>query len=183
MMSAKMKTGQTAMIAGPLSANIFPNAGVAASLIGKAKRPLLVVGAESTQKETNDGDVIDSAIRAMKNKKLTVVATGHLVGEFRKRGVDSANSMSLFVLGKYLSEPDWKGFDGEGSYDLVAFIGYAYYVEWLVESGLKNFANKLRTVSLDRTYQPNAQWSLGWMPVPDWKETIETIVSSLEEEA
>lgn len=182
-MSVKMKTGSTAEIAGPLSANIFPNEEVAAKMISKAKRILFVVGAESTLKETKDGDIIDSVIRVMKNKKVTVVATGHLVGEFRKRGVEDAHSQSLFVLGKYLSEPDWEGFDGKGSYDSVVFIGYAYYMEWLVQSGLKNFANKLRTISLDRTYQPNAQWSLGWMPEPDWKKAIEVIVSSLEEES
>ncbi len=182
-MSAKMKLGQSGEIAGPLKANIFPNEDVAANMISKGKRILFVVGAESTKQETKDGDIIDSVIRVLKNKKITVVATGHLVGEFRKRGVDEANSMSLFVLGKYLSEPDWMGFDGEGSYDTVVFVGYAYYMEWLVESGLKNFANNLRTISLDRSYQPNAQWSLGWMPKPGWRDAIEKIVSRLEEEA
>ena len=182
-MSAKSRTGQTAEIAGPTHANIFPNGDVAAALIAKAKRPLFVVGSHSVKSETNDGDLIDSAIRAMKNPKLSVVATGHLVGEFRKRGVEQANSQSLFVLGKYLSDPEWKGFDGKGVYDAVVFMGYAYYMEWLVESGLKNFAMNLMTISLDRTYQPNAKWSLGWMPEPDWKESIEKIVSRLEEEA
>lgn len=179
-MAAKMNTGQTAEIAGPKKANIFPNADVAASLIGKAKRPLLVIGSESTTVKTNDGDLLDSAIRAMKNRKLSVVATGHLVGEFRKRGVDKAYSMSIFVLGKHLSDPEWKGFDGKGPYDAVVFAGFAYYMEWLVESGLKNFS-KLRTISLERSYQPNAEWSLGWMPEPDWRETIDKIVSRLEE--
>ena len=182
-MSTKTQLGQTAEIAGPTKANIFPNANVAASLISKAKRPLLVVGSHSVKVETNDGDLIDSAIRAMKNQKVSVVATAHMVGAFRKRGVDQANSLSLFVLGKYLSDPDWMGFDGKGPYDAVVFMGFAYYMEWLVESGLKNFAMSLRTISLDRNYQPNAKWSLGWMPEPDWKESIEIIVSQLEEKA
>jgi acetyl-CoA decarbonylase/synthase complex subunit epsilon len=181
--SARSRTGQIAEIAGPKHANIFPNADVAANMISKAKRPLFVVGSESVQMVTRDGDFIDSAIRVMKNPKLTVVATAHLVGEFRKRGVNDANSMPLFVLGKHLSDPEWKGFDGEGHYDIVVFAGFPYYMEWLVESGLKNFAMTLRTVSLDRTYQPNAQWSLGWMPVPDWQESIETIISRLEEDS
>lgn len=182
-MSAKSRTGQIAEIAGPKNANIFPNADVAANMIGRAKRPLLVVGSESVEMKTKDGDFIDSAIRAMKNPRLSVVATAHMIGEFRKRGANKANSMSLFVLGKYLSDPSWKGFDDEGPYDIVIFLGFPYYMEWLLESGLKNFAQKLRTVSLDRTYQPNAQWSLGWMPVPDWQESIETIISRLEEDA
>ena len=182
-MSGQRRTGQVAEIAGPKNANIFPNGKVAAAMISKAKRPLIVVGSKSAELETVDGNLIDSVIRAMKNKKLTVVATAHMIKEFKDRGVEGAHSMSLFVLGKYLSDPDWKGIDGMGSYDLVVFGGFPYYMEWLLESGLKNFAMKLRTVSLDRTYQPNAQWSLGWMPKPDWKETIEIIVSSLEEEA
>jgi acetyl-CoA decarbonylase/synthase complex subunit epsilon len=182
-MSAKSRTGQTAEIAGPTNANIFPNADVAANLIANAKRPLLVVGSHSVKTETEDGDLVDSAIRALKNSKVSAVATGHLIGEFRKRGEDKANSMSLFVLGKYLSDPEWKGFDGKGAYDTIVFMGFPYYMEWLVQSGLKNFAMSLRTISLDRTYQPNAQWSLGWMPEPDWKDAIEKIVSRLEEES
>lgn len=182
-MSVKSRTGQIAEIAGPKNANIFPNADVAANMIIKAKRPLLVVGSESVEMETRDGDLIDSAIRAMKNPKLSVVATAHMVGSFKKRGVNKAHSMSLFVLGKYLSDPDWMGFDGEGPYDLIVFAGFPYYMEWLLESGLKNFAMKVRTVSLDRTYQPNAQWSLGWMPEPDWQDSIETIISRLEEDS
>lgn len=183
MMSAKFKTGQIAEIAGPKNANIFPNADVAANMISKAKRPLLVVGSESVKTKTNDGDLIDSTTRALKNPKLSVVATAHLVSEFRKRGINKVNSMSIFVLGKKLSDPNWGGFDGKGHYDLVIFAGFPYYMEWLLESGLKNFAMKLRTVSLDRTYQPNAQWSLGWMPEPDWRESIEKIISRLEEES
>lgn len=181
MMSASRRTGQIAEIAGPKNANIFPNANVAASMISKAKRPLLVIGSKSIEMETKDGNLIDSAVRAMKNPKLSVVATAHMVKEFKNRGADNAHSMSLFVLGKYLSDPEWKGLDGEGPYDVVVFGGFPYYMEWLLESGLKNFAMKLRTVSLDRTYQPNAQWSLGWMPVPDWQESINTIVKSMED--
>lgn len=182
MMAAKMTLGQTAEIAGPKKANIFPNAKVASALIKRASRPLLVVGSESVNTKTNDGDLIDTAIRVLKNEKMTVVATGHLVGEFRKRGAANVKSMSIFVLGKNLSNPDWMGFDGKGSYDTVVFMGFPYYMEWLVQSGLKNFATGLRTISLDRTYHPNAEWSIGWMPEPDWLEALENIISSIEEE-
>lgn len=180
-MPGKMIRGQTAEMGGPKQANLLPNAQVAAKLIKNAKHPLLVVGSDSIDKVTNDGDLIDTAIRVSKNGAIGVVATGHLVGEFRKRGAD-ANSMPLTVLGKYLIDSDWKGFDGKGPYDTVVFIGYPYYMEYLVESGLKSFSN-IRTISLDRTYHPNAQWSLGWMPEPDWREALETIISVLEEES
>ena len=180
-MSAKMKTGQLAEIAGPKKANVFPSADVAAAMISRARRPLLVVGSYSTKTKTRDGDLIDSAIRVMRNPKFTVAATGHLVGEFRKRGVEKTHSISLFVLGDRLRDPEWNGFDGEGAYDIVVFAGFPYYMEWLIESGLKSFAMGLRTISLERSYQPNAEWSLGWMPEPEWQEVIDRIVSKLEE--
>ena len=122
-MSAKARTGQIAEIAGPKNANIFPNADVAANMISKAKRPLFVVGSESPKIDTHDGNLIDSTIRAMKNSKISVVATAHMVGEFRKKGTNNLYSMSLFVLGKYLSDPNWKGLDGKGQYAPHLFGG------------------------------------------------------------
>jgi acetyl-CoA decarbonylase/synthase complex subunit epsilon len=178
-MSSKMLTGQIAEIAGPTKANLLPSADVAASLIKKAKRPLLVVGSESVKTKTTHGDLVDYAMRAMKYKKLTVVATAHIVSEFRKRGENRVNSMSLFVLGKYLTDSDWKGFDEKGSYDTVIFSGLPYYMEWLVESGLKNFSG-VNTISFEKSYQPNAKWSFGWMNVNEWKKTLEEILAKLE---
>jgi acetyl-CoA decarbonylase/synthase complex subunit epsilon len=89
--------------------------------------------------------------------------------------------MQLMNLGDRLRDPDWGGFDGRGSYDLVVFAGFTYYLEWLVLSGLKNFAMGLKTISLDRTYQPNAGWSMGLMTEKEWKDTLEKIVSILAE--
>jgi acetyl-CoA decarbonylase/synthase complex subunit epsilon len=180
MMAAKLNRGQTAEIAGPKKANIFPNSNVVVAMVKRVKRPLLVIGSNAINTRTNDGDLVDSAIRMSSNRKLTVVATGHLVGIFRKRGVEKVHGMSIFVLGNHLCDPDWAGFDGKGNYDTVIFAGFPYYVEWLVESGIKNFG-QLRTISLERSYQPNAEWSLGWMPEPDWLEVIEKIVLELEE--
>jgi len=57
-MSAKMKRGQTGMVGGPLQANIFPNVDVAANLIKKAKRPLLVVGSKATEQKNAVSEVI-----------------------------------------------------------------------------------------------------------------------------
>jgi acetyl-CoA decarbonylase/synthase complex subunit epsilon len=180
-MPGKMILGQTAEIPGPKKALILPNAEVAATMIKKAKRPLIVVGSEATKVATKDGDLVDSTIRVMKGRKITVVATAHLVAEFRKRKADRILSMPLMNLGDRLRDPHWKGFDGKGRYDLAVFAGLPYYLEWLILSGLKNFARDFKTVSLDRTYQPNASWSMGFMIEKEWKEVMDKIVSSLEE--
>ena len=71
-MAAKMNTGQTAEIAGPKKANVVPNPDVAAKLISRAKRPLLVIGSESTAVKTKDGDLVDTAIRVMRNEKRSL---------------------------------------------------------------------------------------------------------------
>jgi acetyl-CoA decarbonylase/synthase complex subunit epsilon len=182
-MSVKMIPGQTAEIAGPKKAFVIPKPEVVASIIKRSKRPLLVVGSKADKIKTKDGDMIDSAIRISKGGKVTVVATGHLVREFRKRGKENIYSSQFMNLGDRLRDPDWKGFDGEGAYDLVVFAGSIYYMEWLVQSGLKNFAQGLTTISLTQSYQPNASWSLGTMPSEQWKEVIDKIVTMVEEGA
>ncbi len=88
--------------------------------------------------------------------------------------------MSLMNLGDRLRDPEWSGLDGEGGYDLVIFAGILYYMEWLVLSGLKNFAMGLTTISLDANYQPNAGWSLGTMPLKRWREVLDKLLTVLE---
>jgi acetyl-CoA decarbonylase/synthase complex subunit epsilon len=174
-------TGQLAEIPGPHKAQIFPSAEVVISLIKKASRPLFVIGSESINVVTIDGKLVDTSIRLLKNPKMTLVATGHLVAEFKKRKENRVFSMQLMNLSDRLRDPNWGGFDGKGPYDLIVFAGFPYYLEWLVLSGLKSFAINLRTISLDRTYQPNAAWSIGYMIEKEWKEVIEKIVKTLEE--
>jgi len=178
-MSAKLRTGQTAEIAGPRKANVIPQPKVAASMIKRATRPLLVVGSDAPNVATNDGDLVDSAIRFLKTG-VTVVATGHLSKTFKDRGAE-VYSMQFMNLGDRLRDPDWSGLDGAGAYDLVIFVGAPYYMEWLVQSGLKNFAQDLRTISLGNSYQPNASWSMGSMPMKNWLTALDEILKELEE--
>jgi acetyl-CoA decarbonylase/synthase complex subunit epsilon len=180
MMVANMIPGQTAEIAGPKKAFVIQRPEVASAMIRKAKRPLLVVGSEAPKIKTDDGDFIDSVVRMKKACGLTVAATGHMVGEFSKRGVAGIHSMPLMNLGDRLRDPEWRGLDGEGGYDLVIFVGIPYYMEWLVLSGLKNFAVNLITISLDASYQPNAGWSLGTMPPKRWREVLDKLLTVLE---
>jgi acetyl-CoA decarbonylase/synthase complex subunit epsilon len=52
------------------------------------------------------------------------------------------------------SDPEWKGLDGMGQYDLAMIVGVPYYMEWLILSALKHSAPDVKTISLDRFYQP-----------------------------
>lgn len=180
MISAKTIPGQTAEIPGPKKAFLIPKPEVVVAMIKRAKRTLLVVGSEAVNIKTKDGDLIDSAMRFSRIENITVVATGHLVGEFRQRDFYDVYAMQLMNLGDRLRDSDWEGFDGKGPYDLALFVGFTYYLEWLVLSGLKSFALDLRTISLERVYQPNASWSFGNTAEEEWEEIIDKIVSILE---
>ena len=181
-MSVKATLGQTGMVPGPKKAHIFPKPVVAAAMIKRSKRCLLIVGSKASSMTTRDGDLVDSAIRMSKNGNIAVVATGHTVSKFLKKGAEGTHSIQIMNLGDRLRDPKWEGLDGGGPYDLVVFTGFPYYIEWLVQSGLKNFAPDLRTISLEETYQPNASWSLGTLPEGEWKDVIDEILSVLEEE-
>lgn len=180
-MAARTIPGQTAEIPGPKKAFIIPKPEVAAAMIKRAKRVLLIVGSEAVKLKTGDGDFVDTAIRLSSIDQVSIAATGNLIKEFRERNVKGVHSMSLMNLGDRLRSPEWEGLDGGGGYDLVIFAGFPYYMEWLVLSGLKSFATKLKTISLERVYQPNASWSFGNTTKEDWKEIIDKIVSILEE--
>lgn len=180
MMEARTTPWQTAEIPGPKRAFLLPKPEVVAAMINRSKRTLLVVGSEAVSIKTGDGDLVDTAIRLTRIGGITVAATGHLIGEFRRRGTDGVYAMPLMNLGDRLRDPKWDGFDGKGPYDLALFVGFHYYLEWLVLSGLKNFSPSLRTISLERVYQPNASWSFGRMAEEEWKEVIDKIISILE---
>lgn len=179
-MAAKTIPGQTAEIAGPKKAFLIQRPEVGAAMIKRAKRALLIVGSEAVKTRTRDGDLVDTAMRLAAVENITVAATGHLISEFKGRGAAEVYSMPLMNLGDRLRDPGWEGFDGEGPYDVALFVGFPYYMEWLVLSGLKSFAPDLRTISLEKTYQPNASWAFGNTTQDEWEEVIEKIVSILE---
>ena len=99
MMSSKTILGQTAEIAGPKKAFLIPKPEVVSAMIKRAKRPLLVVGAETPGIETMDGDLVDTAIKVKKAGKVAVVATGHIVSIFRRKGAEAFSMPLTWVTG------------------------------------------------------------------------------------
>jgi len=170
---------QRAEIAGPTKAFVIPKPEVLAAMVKRAKRSILVVGHRAV--EVPEGEpYIDSIIRIAKAGNIPVVATAHIVGEFIKRGFQPAAWMSAVDITSRLQDPAWMGLDDKGQYDLAIFTGIPYYMEWLLLSGLKHFATHLKTVSLDRFYQPQASWSFGNVPLKDWNAYLETVANQLE---
>jgi acetyl-CoA decarbonylase/synthase complex subunit epsilon len=87
--------------------------------------------------------------------------------------------MSVMDIGNRLQDPSWKGLDGKGPYDLSLFMGLPYYMEFVVLAGLKHFSTNLKTISLDRYYNPHATWSFPNISVKNWNESLEVMVKKL----
>jgi len=79
-----------------------------------------------------------------------------------------------------LCDPEWKGLDGKGQYDLVLIAGLPYSLCWVLLSGLRHGVPALKTITLDRVYQPNASWSFGNMTVEPLREQLQSILALLE---
>ncbi len=176
---AATESWQKAEIAGPKKALVITKPEVAAAMIKRAKRPILVVGHKAAEIDMEEKKLIDYMIDLAKSGGIPVVATAHIVSEFLKRDYRPASWMPAVDIGNRLSDPEWSGLDGKGQYDLALFVGLPYYMEWTILSGLKHFAPNLKTVTLDRVYHPNASWSFPLTSSKDWIEGLKVIIEKV----
>ena len=178
-MSTKAEPWQTAEIAGPKKANVIMKPEVAAAMIKRAKHPILVVSYLSTKTNKDTGKMIEYAIRMNKACGIPIVATAHTIKDFVKQGFNQATQMNAMDIGNRLKDPTWNGLDGKGPYDVALFMGLPYYMEFVILSGLKHFSKNLKTISLDRYYNPHASWSFPNLKVEEWNQSFETIINNL----
>ncbi len=178
-MGMKAEPWQTAEIAGPKKALLILKPEVVIAMVKRAKRPILVVGHLAAEDYSEDIKMIDYAIRLSKTTGIPVVATAHMVSEFLKKDFQPAAWMPAMDIGNRLKDPEWKGLDGKGTYDLALFMGLPYYMEFVILSALKHFSTNLKTISLDRFYNPHATWSFPNLSIKDWNENFEVIINKL----
>jgi acetyl-CoA decarbonylase/synthase complex subunit epsilon len=178
-LSARAEPWQKAEIAGPKKALLILKPEVVVAMVKRAKRPILVVGHQAAEDYTDDVRMIDNAVKMSQTASIPVVATAHLASEFIKRGARPASSMSAMDIGNRLVDPEWRGLDGKGQYDLALFMGLPYYMQFVILSGLKHFSKELKTISLDRFYNPHATWSFPNLSVKDWSESFQIMISKL----
>lgn len=161
----------TGNIPGPKMARaVMP--GVAGKMIAKARRPLLIVGSE-----VHDEEVLARAV-ALGGKGIQIAAVGNAYISLGDKGLD-VHYMNMHALASYLCDPDWPGLDGKGGYDLVAFFGITYYYASQAISALKNFS-KLRVVSIDKYYHPNADMSFGNLRKDVFIAALDEVIGELQ---
>jgi acetyl-CoA decarbonylase/synthase complex subunit epsilon len=176
----RAESWQKAEIGGTEKALAITKPEVVAAMVKRAKRPILIVGHTAAETEIGKGKAIDLLVQLAKASKVPVVATAHVVKEFVSRGFQPAAWMPVVDIANRLRDPKWKGLDEKGPYDLALFAGLPYYMQWLILSGLKNSAPQLKTISLDRFYQPHASWSFPNISLEDWKKSLAMIESKLK---
>ncbi len=142
----------TGNIPGPRIARAVMPA-VPGKMLARAKRPLLIVGSK-----IHDKEILEKA-EAIGRAGIQIAAVGNAYTSLGDKGLD-VHYANLHALASYLCDPNWKGLDGKGGYDLVVFFGITYYYASQAISALKNFSN-IKVISIDRYYHPNADMSFG----------------------
>jgi len=164
-----------ANIPGPKMATVLDKGKPVAATIKKAKRPLLIVGPD-----IND-EIFERVLKFME-KGITIVATGSAIRKFVEAGKEKeVNYAVLHELTQFLLDPEWKGFDGKGNYDLILMLGTIYYHGSQMLAALKNFAPNIRTIAIDRYYHPNANMSFDslWKREEEYLKLLDEILSEL----
>ncbi len=145
---------------------------VAGKLISKAKRPLLVVGTLSLNPE-----VLDRAIQIAKAKNIQIAATGSSMPGFVGKDVN-AKYINAHALGFYLTDPNWPGLDGNGTYDTIIFLGFKKYYINQVLSAVKNFSD-VKSISISKDYVQNATMSFGNLSKEDHIAALDEVITLL----
>lgn len=167
---AVIEPWQIAEVPGPKKATVVTRPEVIDALIKRAKRPVLVVGHLSAEITIDDRKMIDYLIDLSKASNIPVIATGNTNLALVNRDYTQAAIMTAVEAGQRLTDPGWKGADGNGPYDLAIFAGLPYYMGWTILSGLKHFAPHLKTLSLDNVYHPQATFSFANISPAEWRK-------------
>jgi acetyl-CoA decarbonylase/synthase complex subunit epsilon len=158
---------QCANVPGPHLGKVATSASVAAA-IKRAKRPVLIVGSELTN--------LNWALDLAKKQDIPVVATAHVAGTIIEQGIAPDRVLGAIEITNLLKSPEWGGIRGEGQHDLAIFVDVLYYLE-----ALKHFAPHIKTISLTKGHQPNADQSLPNLSEKKLGEFLAGVVEALSE--
>lgn len=144
--------------------------------IKKSRRPLFVIGSLLNSVP----EITERVVKIVKRRGITVAATGGSASALKKAGLNDFNVIGAIEIVNNLKNPEWKGFDGKGNYDLVIFIGVPYYLGSQGLSTLKHFAPHIRTLTLCRYMHPNADMSFPNMEYEKWVKWLSELEGSLK---
>lgn len=180
-MGARAEPWQTAEIPGPKKAMIITNPQIVTALIRRSKNPVLIVGSMAPEIKLSSGDLVDYAIQIAESVGIPIVSSPSILKVFLDRGFKRVFGIPVVDIANRLIDVNWTGLEGKGQYDLAMFMGFKYYVCWLILSGLKHYSRNLKTISLEMYYQPHALWSFPNISKEEWEKNLNAIIKSLRE--
>ena len=167
-------------VPGSTRATVISKPEVVASLLKKAKSPLIVVAHEIDQPGTPSPGPVDLIIRISREAGVPVVATPSAAPSLRKQGFDPVLTLSTMEIGTRINDPGWSAPGTHGHPDIVVLIGFPYIMGWLLESGLKSFAPEgMRFISIDRRYQPHCNFSFPNQSMDEWISNLSAIATGV----
>jgi acetyl-CoA decarbonylase/synthase complex subunit epsilon len=150
---------------------------VAARIILKAERPILVVGGKIA---SHGGAPLKAAVRLAEAVEMPIIATAHSSKFLDEEGFTNYVEMGLVELTNAASSEDWRGIEGYGRPDLVtAFRAHLDLLNAIFQS-LKSFSD-IPTLSIDRYFMINANFSLPSLDPPLWLQALEELCGEVEE--
>ncbi|MEM3045793.1 MAG: CO dehydrogenase/acetyl-CoA synthase complex subunit epsilon [Candidatus Bathyarchaeia archaeon] len=169
---------QPSAVPGPRQAHILAPE-MCGKLMKAAKRPIVIVGGDVDRTTPRNLDLVKYVIGLADALRAPLVVSPGRFAAFNAAAPGRAVCMGLEEVVQRLSDTEWQGFDGQGGYDLAVFMGGVYYFQNLMLSALKGFAPKVRTVSLDRFYHPNAGFSFPNLTEERWVESLQVVAKTV----
>ncbi|MHA1728198.1 MAG: CO dehydrogenase/acetyl-CoA synthase complex subunit epsilon [Promethearchaeota archaeon] len=172
------KPYQKANLPGPEVGVSIPDPITIVNIINKSSKILMVIGAESVNKQIGDKTYADVLLEIGIKLKADIISTGSAHKYLAdKENAEELVIMPLINITDRLRDPKWINLDGKGDkYDLIIFGGFLIYYVSQILSTLRNYT-EYRTVSLDRYYHPNARFSLPNLEKDEWVEYLDVINS------
>ena len=179
-MSAVIPRHRVNVLTGIKSAKLIEDPAEYASLIKKAKRPLLVVGPLLLAPASAAKLLLEYALDIARACDIPVCATAQTKGKIVELGVQPDCMYDVVEIVNALKDPDWKGVKKEGNHDLVMFFGIRSDLGNQGLSTLKHFAPHLKTMTLCKHYFPHASYSLpNFKKDEKWLEFLEGLIANL----
>jgi len=171
------------VLTGIKAARVIEDAEEYASLIQRAKRPLLVLGPRLLEWSLDGRLLLEYALEIAKVANTPICATAHVKGKMVELGVKPDSVYDAVEIVNHLKDPEWQGVRKEGNHDLVIFFGIRTDLGEQALSTLKHFAPHLRTMTLCKFVFPNADYSLpNFRKDEQWKAFLESLISNLRKE-
>jgi acetyl-CoA decarbonylase/synthase complex subunit epsilon len=167
-----------AEVPGTRRATVIEKPELAVELLKQAGRILMIVG-DGISMNLPNRPLLDYVVEISRVLNVHIATSSTAYAEIKKR-LSVVTWIPPIDVAHRATDPEWMGLDGKGPYKTIVLIGLPYYMAWLILTGLKNFAQPIKTISLDRFYQPNASWSLRNMNLSEWEQFLGTLVDKLK---